>query len=361
MTTVTADISALSGYLKKYDKQLIGRMLNGLSFFNDPTLGAKRGLRTPEKLYKYTGSKGVRRLNTAIEDPKSKGSWSEREIVPRFAMKILKFVPDELKETFMSEMLAPNAKRIPFAEWVMNEEFKTLAAEINDNIYNAVYATVVDYSATATYTVGDHVLFGDDNIIYKCVTNTSEGESPSSAAAKWVDADAAVLLDGPGTLIASEISGSNLAAYAGGAFTNADAYDVIKGQWEDDVTEAHKNAPGGMVAYVSYGAAEDIAQHQNTKFGSGKGIANADVEEGVPFYLKNTNKRLQVRPSLWMGNSRRIIITRPKNLVFGTDMTSDMNRIGKLIETLHGYNTVSKFALAFQIRDLEPLSVNDQA
>lgn len=360
MAEITANIDAIKSYLKTFDKQLIGRMLNDLSFFKDPTLTVMRALRTETELVKYTGAKGARRLDTTIDKAKDKGAWGTRTITPRFGMKILEFVPDELKESYFSEFMDTNKKRIPFAEWVMNEEMKTLAAEINDNIYNAKYATVAAYDAAKSdYAIGDHVIFGDSKIIYRAVATPGTGESPATHEAKWVDADAAVLLDGPGTVIAAEIAASKLAAYAGGAFNNTDAYNVIKGQWEDDVTDAHKNE--GMVAYVSYGAAEDIAQHQNTLFGSGKGIANADVEEGVPFYLKNTNKRLLVMPSLWMGTSRRIIISTKKNLTFGTDQVSNLNSIGKVVETLHGYNTVSKFTLAFQIRDLEPLSVNNQA
>jgi hypothetical protein len=61
-----------------------------------------------------------------------------------------------------------------------------------------------------------------------------------------------------------------------------------------------------------------------------------------------------------MGASRRTIITRPGNLVFGTDQVSNLNKIGKVVETLHGYRTVTKFTLAHQIRDLEFISVNDQ-
>lgn len=44
------------------------------------------------------------------------------------------------------------------------------------------------YSATATYAVGDQVYFSSATVrgnFYDCVTATSAGESPSSAAAKW--------------------------------------------------------------------------------------------------------------------------------------------------------------------------------
>jgi hypothetical protein len=359
MAETTANIDAIKGYLKKMDRQLLGRMLNGLSFFQDSTLGLMRGLKTETPLVKYTGAKGARRLNTTIDQPKDKGAYGVRNIVPRFGMKILSFIPDELKETYFSEFMDTNKKRIPFAEWVMSEEMKTLAEEINNNIYDAVYATADAFNAGTVYNVGDHMIY-TDNIIYKCIIQTIAGDTPVAEPTKWVDADAACLLDGPGTVTAAEITGANLTAYAGGAFDNTDGYDVIKGQWEDDVPEAHKNVAGGRVAYVSYGGAEDIAQHSNTKFGSGQGIANADIQEGVPFYLKNTNKRLLVVPSLWMGTSRRIHITKRKNYVFGTDQLSNLNSIGKVVEKLHGYDTITKFTLAFQMRDLEEVSVNNQ-
>lgn len=45
-----------------------------------------------------------------------------------------------------------------------------------------------DYSATATYAVGDQILFNSSGSVknfYTCVTATSAGESPNTAAAKW--------------------------------------------------------------------------------------------------------------------------------------------------------------------------------
>lgn len=45
-----------------------------------------------------------------------------------------------------------------------------------------------DYSSTATYAVGDQILFNSSGSVknfYECVTATSAGESPNTAAAKW--------------------------------------------------------------------------------------------------------------------------------------------------------------------------------
>lgn len=357
-TSVTSDISAIQGYLEKFQSTLIGGLFNNFSFANDPDIMTLRGLRTPTNLYKYSASKGARRLNTSIEDPKDKGKWSGRKITPYTVMKIMQFIPEELRESFQSEFLGVNDKQIPFARFVNEQEFMSLAAEIEDNFYNSVYADVVDYSAAATYDPldDDYVLFND--IIYKCVTATNAGESPTTHPAKWSDADAEVLMDGIGTIIAKEITATNLTAFASGALDETDAYEGVKEMWKAQ-SQAFRTK-GTTILYTGVDMAEDIMERQNTLFGSGKGIANADVEEGKPFYLKNTNKRLLVKPAQWMGTSRRLIMTKPKNLVFGTDQLSEMNKIGKMVDTLHGFKTIVKFILSCEIADLEVLKVNNQ-
>jgi hypothetical protein len=98
----------------------------------------------------------------------------------------------------------------------------------------------------------------------------------------------------------------------------------------------------------------------NKEFGSGKGIGGVDVQEGEGFYLKNTNRRLWVQPVTWMNESRRIMMTKPGNLVFGTDQVSDMEAVGNMVKTLHGFKAISNFQLTFNFADLEVLYVNDQ-
>lgn len=358
-TSVTSDISAIKGYLEKYQKQLIGGLFNHFSFANDSDIMTMRNLRTPTNLYKYSASKGARRLNTSIEDPKDKGKWSGRKISPYTVMKIMQFIPEELRESFMSEELSVNAKNIPFQQFVNEEEFRALANEIEESFYNSVYADVVDYDAAATYDPedDDYVMFND--IIYKCVTATTAGESPLSASAKWSDADAEVLLDGIGTIITKELALGNLTAHTTGALDETDAYEGVKDFWKSQ-SQAFR-IKGTTVLYTGVDMAEDIMERQNTLYGSGKGIANADVEEGKPFFFKNTNKRLLIKPAQWMGTSRRLIMTKPKNLIFGTDQLSEMNKIGKTVDTLHGFKAIVKFILSCQIADLEVLKVNNQS
>lgn len=353
---VTTDITGIKGYVEKNDSRLIGQMLNSLDFMNEPTIRVIRNLRNPTHMNKMTTQKGVRKLNTTIDTAKGKTAWTRRTIDPRFGMKIFEIIPEEYRETFMSEMLDPNAKEIPFAAFVWGEEFARVAAELNDAIYLSEYAAAPDaFDPAETYAVGDLVYFTD--IVFKCVTITTAGQTPVTHAAKWVDVDNEVLVDGPGTVIAKEITDSKIAPVTVGATSITTSYAGFKEQW-DSIPEVHKN--GGMIAYASFDEVQKLQENQNVKFGYAAGNAGIDVEQGKPFLLRNSGGRLLVKPQTWMKDSERVIMTKANNLTFGTDQTSALNKVGKMIETLHGYKSIMKFVIAFQIADLDPFYVNDR-
>lgn len=355
--TAKTDISAIQGYIEKYDKTLINQMLNGLDIARD--LPVRRNVREPLQLNKMSVDDGARPLNTDIELAKGGRVWTKRTLTPKTAMKIIKMIPEELRETFQSEMLDINATEVPFAAWVWTQEFAKLAQEINDNFYYAEYqGNAPAFDAAATYVANAHVLFNE--VIYKNVSGltTTAGQSPVTHPAKWTDVDNLVILDGPDRLIRTALASEGLVAATTGTFSATDGYDYIHEMW-GAVTEAHKNK--GMVAMCSFDAAQDIATQQNLLFGSGKGIANADVEEGIPFKVRNTGGRLTIKPVTWMKSSRRIIMSHDGNLILGMNQVSDTSKVGKLVPTLHGFRAIVKWMIGTQFRDLENLYVNDQA
>lgn len=360
----TSDISAIKGYIEKHDKQLIKEYLNGLDFIKDLASGVRRNVRTEVSLNKMTVGEGVRKLNTAIEEAKHKRTFTKRKLTPRHAMKIIDVDPEQQRETFMSEMMAPGATREPFAAWQWKQEFAKLASEINDNFYDSEYvADPEDYDAGTAYVAAnkDTVYFdhGDKRgpIVYLCIADAAAGESPATDPAKWQDIDASCIFDGLGTIIANEITATNLAAVATGAYDDTSAYGAFIQTW-NALPEAHKNLR--PTCYASFDAVQDLVTDINKTFGSGQGIGNADIEEGKEFILKQTGGRLKIKPCTWMKDSRRIIITPPKNLITGMDQVSDVNKVSKTIETLHGYKSVVKYMLTFQVADLAVLYVNNQ-
>lgn len=350
------DIEAIKGYIHKYDKTLINQMLNGLDIVKD--LPVRRNVTEPVDLYKMTVDEGARPLNTDIEKAKGGRLWTKRILTPQTAMKIIKMIPEELRETFQSEMLDINAKEVPFAAWVWAQEFAKINSEINDNFYYGEHhGGAQAFNPATAYAVNAKVLF--EEVIYKNISGsvTTAGQSPTTHPLKWLDVDALSICDGPHKILTTALASEGLVAAQTGTFNETDGYDYAKEMW-DAVTEEHKNK--GMVALTSFDAAQDIATQQNFKFGSGKGIANADVEEGIPFKLRNSNGRLTIKPVTWMKASRRIIMAHPGNLIVGMNQTSDVNKVGNLVPTLHGFSAIVKWMICTQFRDLEPLYVNDQ-
>ena len=353
--TPATDITAIKGYIVKQDRQLINEMLNGLDLVKD--LIVRRNVTEPLELNKMTVDNGARPLNLDIETAKSGRKWAKRTLTPQPAMKIIKMIPEELRETFMSDMLDINAKEMPFAQWVWQQEFAKIAEEINNNFYySKLHGNPEEWASGDPYAVDDLVYFNE--VIYKCVTITTAGESPATSTAKWEDVDNQVICTGPNELIKTAIASEGLLTMNTGTFNDTDAYEYVKEMWAA-IPEAQKNE--GMEANVSFGVHEDISTRSNTLFGSGKGISGVDIEEGRQFAMKGTSGRLIIKPRTWMRGSRRVIISKPGNLIVGMNQISDVNKVGKMVETLHGFRAIVKWMIGAQFRDLGNLYLNDQA
>ncbi len=354
------DISAIKGYIQKNDKRLIGETMQSLDFIKDLT-GTIRNLRTERHFNRMTVDTGVRQYNSEIDKAKGGRKWSRRTITRRYGMKILSVKVQDERQTFQSEQMAPGAKREPFAAWKWGQDFAKIGEELNDNFYDNKYiGDIPDFDPALTYAIEDHVYYDDGKrgaIVYECISATNAGESPETHPAKWEDVDSVVLFDGPGTIIKEGLANSEFSAFSGGAYDELNAYDAYMDQW-NALPEKRKNKR--PTALASYDSVQDLVTQLNKKFGTGAGIKGEDIEQGREFVLKNTGGRLKIKPVTWMKNSRRIVMGDPKNLVPGIDMLSDMNKVSKVVETLHGYDAIVNFMLTFQIKDVQELHVNNQ-
>jgi hypothetical protein len=357
-TTPATDYAAITKYAGQYDKQLVSQMLNGLDF-----LSQVRTLRKASShgvlLPKMTVNKGVRPLNLNVEVPKGTNrSFSGRKLFVYGGMKIITIIPEEARQTFMDEMLDPNAKEIPFAQWVWAREMEKISQEINDNIYLSKYkADAAAWLAGSTYTGGttDYVNFEES--IYRCVTTTTAGQSPTTHPAKWAEVDDTVISQGWGTILANEInagtiSGANLIST--GAISNTNALTKLELMYKG-MTVAHRNIGGTF--RVSSDVMRAYLEHERTTYGN---AASPDFGDGKK-YIYGSGKKWEIQECTWMGASGRVIATQKDNLVFGTNMESDYNKIGKSVETLHGTKSIVKWLQGCEISDLETLYVNDQA
>lgn len=355
--TAVNDITAINNYAGQYRQEIITSVVNNLDVVQDLTV--LRNLRAPRVLPKYTGKKGLRPYDSGVNRASGQaGTWSKRTIVPRTSMKIIEVLPEELRKTFLSEGLAANAPTYPggFAQYFWEEQKKTLAAEINDEFYLSVDPeAIADYVASSSYTVGQRVAFGTD--FFECAASATANQSPTANPEKWTNINGKCLGDGLGTIINAEYA--NLPAankIATGLLTETNCYDKVTGFYMA-MLPAHQKL-GGTI-YCSYNVYGKYLLALAEKFKNGTSMFQ--VPGSISLYIFGSANKWVLKPVTWMNGSQRLIGTQKENLYFGTDVTSDMDSIGKMIETLHGANYIYKMIIAGQIADLSTLYLNDQA
>lgn len=360
--TVTDDLAAIAYYAMNNDQLILSGLVKALPYFTDPTIRKILYLRSRLNIPKYDAEEGWRPLDEAVEQPKgSQGKFSKRWIDPKTAMKILKIAPQQFKQTFYADQVGPNAADLPktFAPYFWLQQNRRGATEIARNTFMSVDPdSVPAFNAGSTYAVGDRVTFEVSAVIgdqfWECKTATSAGESPSSAAAKWTNVDNKCMAKGWGTIIKDEINdipAANKLATGAHNKTNIgthlkDMYRAIPDELKDDNEK--------FIAYMNISNGEAFNDFENDQFYKG-----VTTDESGSMVVRGTNKNLIVKPVYWMQNHPGIIMTKSQNLIFGTDLQPDFTSIGKMVHDLHGYRTIQKATLAFQIGDFEPLFIDD--
>lgn len=356
-----SNISAINNYAGEYSPQIFEQVFQGLDIAQDVDL--LQNLDTPLILPKYTAADGLRPYDSSITTPTGQaGSFGVRTITPRTSMKILNIIPEEFRNTYLSRGLRANAKDYPqgFGQYFWSAQGKKIADEINRNAYFAIDPTTINpYSAGTAYTVGQRVVFnnGQNNDYYECKVNTTAGQSPTSTPASWTNINNRCQGDGFGTIIGAEYSSLPSAnKIATGAITDTNAFDKVVQMYQSMPPE--KQALGGTF-FVSYSVFQKYQNALLAKFTNGTSFMQ--VPGSPSYYVYGSANRWVLKPCTWMGASQRIIVTQKENLKMGTDLLSDLNTIGNLIEHIHGYYCKFQLILAYQFVDLDLLYLNDQA
>lgn len=347
-----ADITKFAG---ANDRKIIGQILNGLDFLNDVRT-ARRVPGTGLLLPKMKANKGNRPLNFDVTTPDGTNrEFSGRKLLVHAGMKIIRIVPEEAFGTFMDQGLDPQAKELPtFGAWVWQEEMKRIAADINDNIYSSVYkANATAYAAGTSYTVGQYMLF-TDNHVYKCISNTTSGQTPITNASKWSKVSDLSISDGWGTIIADCVSNSLCTVTTTGAIDSTNALDSVEAMHKD-MTVAHRKMGG--VFYLSPDVYQAYLDQEKVVYPY---VLNQSMGDGEK-YVYGSQKKWMIKEATWLGTSNRIIATQQENLVFGTNMEADMASLGQGIPDVHGITYAVKWRQGCEISDPETLYVNDQA
>lgn len=356
------DIQAISGYAGKFYQNIIRRIFVDLDIAKDVKL--LRNVTAPRNLWGFNVTDGLRPLDINVEDTnKSNGSFTNRKITPEIAMRILKIIPEELRDTFISEVLSENATDFPkeFADYFWQEIAKSIGQEINNNAYFGVSASsIADFNPATVYTAGQRMKYktSEGTEYFQAAVITTAGDTPISAPAKWTNINNKCLSKGFGTLIAEEIAATKLTNVTStGAITQADVLTQVDGAMWASVPDEVKAA--GVTFYMAQATYDKRVAKLRALKEAGSSFSDSEYEKSKREIRDSEGKGI-IKPVTWMRGSGRVIWTVDNNLVMGTNQLPGANPFGPFVQGLQHYKTIMKLITCYQIADLRYVGVNDQ-
>ena len=354
----TPNVTAIQNYAGKYERKLISTLVSGLDFMADTT--GRFNLKEPLNLTKLLVADGARPYSSSVDVSPDDLKYTGRTLSVKLGKRDIEIEPAKYIDTWQSEVLsgAIDDKKIPMEKFVWQKVIESIQAELNDKTayfgFDSSNATA--YSGAATYAAGDYITYtvGTTTDYYKCLSTTVAGEDPVGTPAKWQKVNAEAIAEGWGTIIADLLTAGTITAISTGTIDNAAvyAYEQFKKMWRSLPVPYRKK---GAVIYCSYNNWDYLFDDFENKIGK-----YTDTDQDGNFYLKGTGRRCRLIPATWMGTSGRLICTPKENMLFGTNVLSDLNKINT-VEQLHTLQATVKFFLGFEIRDPEAIRVNDVA
>ncbi len=354
------DVSALTAYAGDYEKQLFSTLVNELDVAAD--IRVYPNIKNKKNLTKLTATANAKPF-VSTEEYQGNLGYTPRVIEVKQGKTELLIDLEDYRDEWMADQMGvgshanKGAQNVPFAEYTWNEIIKSLAAEINDrtSYFGFDSSSTAVWDSGTTYSIGNRVRLTENGVInyYEALAATLAGESPSTTPAKWKKVNAEAIAKGFKEIITEEIAASNISPVNTGAVTTgAEALAAQRALFRSLPVPYKKM---GVALYQSYTDYELLMDGIEDK------ISKYTKDDNTPVYLPGTDKKCMVKPASWLSGSRRLMATPMNNLILGTDLLSDMNQI-KVLEgaKLWTMPVGIKFAIGFQIRDLDALAVGDQ-
>ena len=350
------DVSALAAYAGTYERKLFAALKNGFEFIKHVTV--MNNVKGPLSLTKLTTTANIRPF-LSTEQMEGALAYSPRVLTLGRGKSEFDIDPVTYKYEWMNEVLNGNinALEIPFAAFTWDEVMKAVATELNDRTFYFGFdkADAVTFDAGDTYAAGDYIKYTISSVLhyYKCLASTSAGEDPEDTPAKWQKVNAEAVFEGLGSIIAAD---SAIEKITTGAITSgATALAAFRATYRG-MDPAYKSMMTNM--YCSYTDYEWLLDGVEDKLYQHSGGADASV--GFT-YLPGTDRRAKVIPVGWLTGSRRIVCTPKENILFGTNLLSDFNKINVLQSDLWTIKAGIAFEGGVQVRDVDAIKVNNQA
>jgi hypothetical protein len=362
---MSLDLSGLSAYAEDHQVEIFSTMVNSLDVVND--IAVRENVKNSVPLTKLDVDADVKPFNNN-EEYGSSAAYSDRDLSVESAKVEMKVNVEEYKNTYLENVRragsGANSMDIPFEQFFVEQIAKRTAAAINNKaIYNGLgpKSAFPTYAPGSTYSSGDQVSFTNASgslDYYVANQAVATSESPTTHPAKWDKKNAEAIMKGFGKLFTEALAGSYSAVTTGDIDNSAVfAYAAQRALWEAS-DEAFKSEE--LTLFQSWTdfnfLLKDLRETEKYVLSDKDYLPNGGI------YLPYTDKKVICKPATWMLGSRRLVLTKPENLIFGTDLTSDWNEFKILTQSdLWNVKIGLKFRTGVQIRDLDAVWIGDQA
>ena len=350
------NISGLVAYPGRFSQQLLSKLYFTLMQMTRgflPMYGVKNKV-TLSKLLISSGLKPFTGAWVAKEDV----AFSSRTISTSKAQRDLQLKPDQFRATWMAEQMGKgsgaNNQVIPYAAFFWEKVIQSIVTElVTQCIYYGVgQAAFIPYEATAVYVVGDLITYTQAGELryFQCAAITTAGQNPDTNVVKWTYAGAQALCKGLASFFADDVNAGLLTPVSTGVITNSTAYAQFISMWRSLPIQVRDEGAIVHCSYNSLDCLQDDFENKVSKY--------FETIDNIT-YLSKTDRKCIVQPQVWLGNSGKLIATKPDNLVLATDELSDMNDI-RTVPAMYSINAGITFLLGINYQDEQVLRINDQ-
>lgn len=296
------DVSAIATSFVEFGGQVFGkRVLN----WNLRAQGiqVRTNVTAPQPLTKLSAVGGPRPYRSQDDTTGNGVKYSDRVLTAHNSKWDHDFDPEEFRNTYLNA-------------GVMDQSFAQAA---NEQIAKEYLDSIIK------------------NVLWLGVYNAS-GSTPAAIATGW------------GTLIAAEITATNLTPVTTAAHTTSNAVANAEAVIEA-VPAFMRESEEGIILYCSYPFFDKYTKNYRTL--NGFGFSQSTLGD-----YRMDNKNVVIRPVGWLGTSSRLVATVANNLVFGTDVESI--RVAASVRR-NIIESRPMMSAGCQIQDLDVLVVNDLA
>jgi hypothetical protein len=297
------DVSAIASSFVEFGGEIFSKQVVNWKL-RELGVQVRTNVKAPQPLVKLSGVGGPRPYATGDNASGNGVKYTDRVLTAYQSKWDHDFDPEEFRNTYLAAMALDG---MSFAEAANQQIAKEYLASIINNVL---------------------------------LTGVRNGSGTTAAA----------IADGWGTIIAAEITATNITPVATGALSTSNAVTKVEEMVSAFPTWMREyDTP--IIGFCSYATMDKYVAHYRTLNGF-----KLDVSDKGDYKLDGKNAIL--RPAAFMKTSGRIIFTPKDNLVFGTDI--EQIQVAASVRR-NVIESRPMMPVGCQIQDLDALVVNDQA